>query len=81
MKKSGLVYAALTLTLLAALAHLAACAGPGYYAQAVSGHLRLITRRQEIAAIMSDEDTAPELLRELGLATEIREFGTYPLRV
>jgi predicted aminopeptidase len=75
MKKSSLVYAALTLTLLTAVAHLAACAGPGYYAQAVSGHLRLVNKRQEITAILSDENAEPGLVQDLGLAMEIREFA------
>ena len=61
--------------LLGALCLSAGCAGPAYYAQAVSGHLKLMGERQETTAILADADTDTELREDLLLAGEIREFA------
>jgi len=62
---------ALFLTLL-----LSDCAGPGYYSQAIAGHLALMRDRQEIVDILGADDTDPELARALELALELREFAS-----
>ncbi len=61
--------------LLLSFLQLAGCAGPSYYAQAFSGHLNLMHKREDIAVILDSEDLDPELALELRLATEIREFA------
>jgi hypothetical protein len=54
---------------------LAGCAGPAWYAQAVSGHLALMTQRTEISAVLAENKADPALLQDLQLAVEIREFA------
>ena len=53
----------------------AGCAGPSYYGQAVSGHLRLMNQREDVRHILDSETTDPELARELQLTVRIREFA------
>jgi predicted aminopeptidase len=53
---------------------LAGCAGPSYYAQAISGHLGLMSARQDAAELMSSSGD-PELVRRLQLAADIRSFA------
>jgi predicted aminopeptidase len=79
MKQPALLRTALALALLLPLVQVAACAGPGYYAQAISGHLGLMRGRQEISKILAAGDTDPELAHKLELALEIREFATAQL--
>jgi predicted aminopeptidase len=57
----------------------AGCAGPGYYAQAVSGHLDLMRARRDVAAVLADESTGAELRRDLQAAAEIRAFAVSSL--
>jgi predicted aminopeptidase len=61
--------------LLGVLCLLAGCAGPGYYAQAVAGHLDLMRKRQDVASVLADENTGPELHQQLMLAREVRQFA------
>jgi predicted aminopeptidase len=63
----------LVLTALATV--LTACAGPSYYAQAISGHCELLRRQQEIEPLLERSDTDPALARELRLALEMRRFA------
>lgn len=65
--------------LLAAHVLLVACASPSWYAQAVGGHYRLMSDRQDIEAMLTDEATDPELARKLELALEIRSFAVAEL--
>jgi predicted aminopeptidase len=51
------------------------CAGPGWYAQAVSGHLALMKQRQDINEILAENTIDPALKQDLKLAMEIREFA------
>jgi len=67
-------YRSAVLELLVALL-LAACAGPGYYAQAIGGHIELMRQRQPVAETLRDDGTAVEVRRELQLSLEIREFA------
>ncbi len=55
---------------------LASCASPGYYTQAISGHLAIMGAREDIHDILSQADTKPELRRELELAIEIRRYAS-----
>jgi predicted aminopeptidase len=79
MKKAHLPVLALAFALLLPLLQVAACAGPGYYVQAVSGHLDLMRRRQEISEILTAGDTDPELARQLQLAGQLRQFAVTQL--
>lgn len=58
---------------------LAACAGPGYYAQAIGGHLELMRQRQSVAESLRDGETGPEVRRNLALSLEIRDFAVSQL--
>jgi predicted aminopeptidase len=53
----------------------AGCAGPSYYGQAVSGHMRLMNQREDVRHILDSETADPELARELELTIRIREFA------
>jgi predicted aminopeptidase len=67
--------------LLAVLCLLSGCAGPGYYAQAVAGHLDLMRKRQDVASVLADGNAGPELHRQLLLAREIRQFAVARLHL
>ena len=54
---------------------LTACAGPGYYLQAIGGHLELMQQRQDVADILSAGQADPALRGQLELATELRQFA------
>jgi len=58
---------------------IAACAGPSYYTQAVSGHMRLMNQREDIGSILESDSTDPELARELELTLQIRAFAVTDL--
>jgi len=47
----------------------------GYYAQAVSGHLRLMSARQPISELLASEDTDPELKQKLQTLVDARVFA------
>jgi predicted aminopeptidase len=54
---------------------LGGCAGPGYYAQAISGHLRLMRARVDADEVLARADGDPELAASLRLAESILAFG------
>ena len=54
---------------------LAGCAGPAWYAQAVSGHLALMTQRRDISEILVENSVDPALQQDLKLTLEIRSFA------
>jgi predicted aminopeptidase len=54
---------------------LAACSGPGYYLQAVSGQWKLMHARQDIQALLDDPATSPELAEQLQAANQIQAFA------
>lgn len=54
---------------------LAGCAGPRWYAQAVSGHLELMRGREAVSEILSDTATDPALAKRLEAAARIRDFA------
>lgn len=55
------------------------CAGPGYYSQAISGHMRLMDQREDIRQMLDSGETDPELARELELSMQIRDFAVQQL--
>lgn len=59
----------------------AACAGDGYYLQAAEGHLELMGDRQEIAGLLADETTPPELRQQLALVNEALAHATETLKL
>lgn len=65
----------LALIFLAGAAQLSGCAGPGYYAQAIGGHLRLMHGRRDIDSILADPSADPELVARLRRVDEIRTFA------
>lgn len=60
-------------TILAAAAGLLLLAGcaDGYYLQAVGGHMRLMSQRQDIAAAIAAPETAPEVAARLALVNHL----------
>jgi len=58
---------------------LAGCASPAWYAQAVSGHVRLMNDREDITAILESGKADMVLARELELSIEIRQFAVSKL--
>lgn len=51
------------------------CAAPGYYAQAVHGHLALMLARQPVREVLAAADTPDEVRRKLALAEDARQFA------
>ena len=60
---------------LAMISFLAACSGPGYYLQAVSGHWKLMHAREDIQALLNNPATSPELAARLKLADQLKAFA------
>lgn len=54
---------------------LGGCAGPGYYAQAIAGHLRLMRGRVDAAEFIADADAHPELSAEVRQAEALLAFA------
>jgi predicted aminopeptidase len=61
------------------LTHLTACAGPSYYAQAISGHLGLMRSREPVSDLLADSATDPELAQRLRLADQILVYASEQL--
>jgi len=76
-----LQWAFLTLLIAAPFIQITGCAGPSYYAQAMSGHFRLMRDREDIVQILSTENVDPELAQDLELANELREFAISQLEL
>lgn len=53
----------------------AGCAAPSYYGQAISGHMRLMSQREDVRLILDSKTADPELARSLELTVRIREFA------
>jgi predicted aminopeptidase len=58
-----------------------ACAGPGYYVQAVSGHWHLMRERTVIDEILGNPKTDPERARKLRHVQGILEFAEQELQL
>jgi predicted aminopeptidase len=61
--------------LLPLLFQLGGCAGPAYYAQAISGHLHIMHSRTEISTLLSDANTDPELAVRLRHTEQMLNFA------
>jgi predicted aminopeptidase len=61
--------------LLALLTQLSGCAGPAYYAQAISGHLHLMRSRVPVSELLAAQETDPELARRLRQTQLMRQFA------
>lgn len=60
---------------------LTGCAGPAYLSQAIAGHLNLMAKREDVSKILQNPASDPELVRELELAAEIRQFADTALEL
>ena len=54
---------------------LSGCSTVGYYAQAVGGHLSLMSKRQPLDEVMASEDTDEDIRRKLELLRDARVFA------
>ncbi len=57
------------------------CSDLGYYWQAASGHLELLSRKQEIQELIDSPETALELKRKLRLVKSVRKFAIQQLAI
>jgi len=58
---------------------LAACSGPGYYLQAISGQWKLIHARRDIQTLLDDPATKKELATNLKSAEQVKAFANSTL--
>jgi predicted aminopeptidase len=58
-----------------------ACAGPSYYAQAISGHFSMMGNRQDISELLESGTLDPKLESELRLSRELLEFAATELNL
>jgi len=64
------------LLLCALLPGLAGCATVAWYGQAAGGQIEILAKREDIAELIADPATAPELRERLATVLEIREFAS-----
>ena len=57
------------------------CSDLGYYWQAASGHLDLLSRKQQIQELIDSPNTASELKRKLKLVKSVRKFAIQQLAI
>lgn len=57
------------------------CSDIGYYWQAASGHLELLSRKQNIQELINSPNTEPELKRKLNLVKSVRKFAMQKLAI
>lgn len=69
----------LGLLLLTAALALAGCSTVGYYSQAVTGHLKLMSARQSIDKLLAADDTDPELRGKLQTLVDARQYAVVAL--
>ncbi len=60
---------------------LAGCETLGYYAQAVGGHLEIMSRTQPMQTLLADPQTPVALRQKLELARSIRDFAAKELKL
>ncbi len=60
---------------------LGGCAGMGYYAQSVSGHLDLVSRAKPVPDWLASPDTPQALKERLRLSQRMRDFAVITLRL
>lgn len=61
------------------LCSLSGCATVGWYGQAARGQLDILSKREDIAQLLADPATDPELAERLALVLEIRAFAVAEL--
>lgn len=54
---------------------LAACSGPSYYMQAISGHWKLMHARQDVGTLLEDPSSSQELIQNLESSRQIIQFA------
>jgi len=69
----------LALPFLAALMFTTGCTTVGYYAQAVGGHLSLMSKRQPLEKVLASDATDEEIKRKLQLLKDARVFAVAEL--
>jgi predicted aminopeptidase len=69
----------LRLFLLTGVLALGSCSSVGYYSQAVTGHLKLMSARQSIEKLLAAEDTDPELRGKLQTLVDARQYAVKSL--
>ena len=57
------------------------CSDLGYYWQAASGHLELLSRKQNIQEFIDSPNTSSELKRKLKLVKSVRKFAIHQLAI
>jgi predicted aminopeptidase len=57
------------------------CSTIGYYAQAVGGHLELVTKSRSVPSWIGAESTEPRLRERLALAQRMRDFAVEELKL
>jgi len=60
---------------------ISACSTIGYYHQSISGHMKLISKREPIATIVNDPQQDEKLVDQLRLAQELRDFASQRLNL
>jgi len=55
------------------------CAGPGYYAQAIAGHFRLMNDRQSAEQVLRRPDLDPVMAQQIRRSVDILEFAEVQL--
>ncbi len=60
----------------ALLLGLAGCATVAWYGQAARGQIEILAKREDIAELMADPATAPDLRERLGTVLELRDFAS-----
>jgi len=66
---------AAVLMLATVLISTAGCSSLSFYSQAVSGHLSLMHRRQDVAALLENPQTDPVVAKQLRLSQDILDFA------
>ncbi|SMC18082.1 Predicted aminopeptidase [Andreprevotia lacus DSM 23236] len=70
---------ALLVCVIALLGVLSACSSTRYYAQAVGGHLELLSKTRPVDTVIADPATPPAVVRKLQLARDMRQFASREL--
>ena len=75
MTRIRLPFLVLLIFSLTLFSHLSGCAGPSYYAQAISGHMGLMRSRVSIEELLDDPQTDPELAARLKQTEQMRQYA------
>ena len=61
------------------LTSLSGCSTIGYYHQSISGHFKLISKREPIESIVNDSNQNENLVQQLRIAQDMRDFASQQL--